>query len=146
MNPEERSELVRSAISSREKAYAPYSHYTVGAALLSESGGLYQGVNVENAAYPNGLCAERVALFSAVAAGERKFCGMAVVTRDGGFPCGACRQALAEFSPSLEILIADGSGKIRWEGSLSELLPHIFSADSLKDSRSRPVAPAQLGD
>lgn len=134
MNPEERSELIRSARLSRGNAYAPYSRYTVGAALLSESGVLYRGANVENAAYPNGLCAERVALFSAVAAGERNFRGMAVVTQDGGFPCGACRQALAEFGTALELLIADESGKIHWEGTLSELLPHVFNADSLRDS------------
>ncbi|MGA2111419.1 MAG: cytidine deaminase [Anaerolineales bacterium] len=134
MSPEERSELVRSACLSRGNAYAPYSQYAVGAALLSELGTLYRGANVENAAYPNGLCAERVALFSAVAAGERKFRGMAVVTRDGGFPCGACRQALAEFGLGLEILIADESEQIRWVGPLSELLPHVFSADSLRDS------------
>jgi cytidine deaminase len=135
VSPEERSELVRSARLSRENAYAPYSRYAVGAALLSESGTLYRGANVENAAYPTGLCAERVALFSAVASGERRFRGIAVVTQDGGFPCGACRQALAEFGPSLEILVADESEQVRWAGTLSELLPHVFNAESLRSSQ-----------
>jgi cytidine deaminase len=139
MSPEERNNLVQSARLAQGNAYAPYSRYPVGAALLSESGTVYRGANVENAAYPNGLCAERVALFSAVASGERSFRGLAVVTPDGGFPCGACRQALAEFGLNLEILVAEGSGAICWNGTLSDLLPHAFGAESLRRS-ARDIA------
>ena len=146
MSPEERNELVRAARLARDNAYAPYSRYAVGAALLAESGSLYRGANVENAAYPNGLCAERVALFSAVASGERKFRGLAVVTQDGGFPCGACRQALAEFGLGLEILVAVESGDVCWSGTLSDLLPHAFGVDSLRTSAQGPAAgPAKEG-
>jgi cytidine deaminase len=123
---EARKELVEQARAARANAYAPYSHYPVGAALRTAGGRVYPGANVENASYPVGLCAERVALFSAVAAGERKFQALAVVTADGASPCGACRQALAEFGLGLEVILADEKGTIRQVVTLKKLLPMAF--------------------
>jgi cytidine deaminase len=122
----ERKELVEKARAARSDAYAPYSHYAVGAALRAASGKVYTGANVENASYPVGLCAERVALFSAVAAGERKFLSIAVVTEDGAAPCGACRQALVEFGRGIEVILADGEGRIGRVIPLEKLLPFAF--------------------
>ena len=88
-------------------------------------------MNVENAAYPTGTCAERVAIFKAVSEGEREFVAMAVVTDNGGMPCGACRQVMAEFGLELKVLIADTEGKLRQEASLAELLPGAFGPADL---------------
>jgi cytidine deaminase len=123
---EARKELVGKARAARANAYAPYSHYPVGAAIRTSEGAVYTGANVENASYPVGLCAERVALFAAAAAGERKFQSIAVVTADGAAPCGACRQALAEFGLGLEVILADENGTIREVQSLNRLLPLAF--------------------
>ena len=86
----ERQSIIDLAIEARKKSYAPYSHYPVGAALRTKTGHLYTGVNIENAAYPDGICAERVAIFKAVSEGERDFDVIAVVTNNGGSPCGSC--------------------------------------------------------
>jgi cytidine deaminase len=129
---EERRQLVAAALAARGKAYAPYSHYAVGAAVLASGGKTYAGANVENASYPVGLCAERVALFSAVAAGERTFRAVAVVTEDGAAPCGACRQALSEFGIGWEVILADGEGRIREVITLERLLPEAFGGEDLK--------------
>jgi cytidine deaminase len=126
LTDEVRQKLIDLAIEARELAYAPYSNYRVGAALLTRSGKIYTGVNVENAAYPTGTCAERVAIFKAVSEGEREFVALAVVTGNGGMPCGACRQVMAEFGLDLTVLIADAEGKLRQEAVLSELLPGAF--------------------
>jgi len=123
-------QLVQRARDARANAYAPYSHYAVGAALRAASGKVYVGANVENASYPVGLCAERVAVFSAVAEGERKFLSLAVVTADGAAPCGACRQALAEFGLGLEVVLADETGSIRQMIMLEKLLPMAFGEKS----------------
>jgi cytidine deaminase len=132
VSEEGRKELVEKARTARANAYAPYSHYTVGAALRTAGGWIYTGANVENASYPVGLCAERVALFSAVAAGERKFQAIAVVTADGAAPCGACRQALVEFGRGIEIILADEKGSIRQVVMLDQLLPFAFDNKNLK--------------
>lgn len=121
-----RMELVEKARAARASAYAPYSRYLVGAAIRSTDGTVYTGANVENASYPVGLCAERVALFTAVAAGERRFQAVAVVTADGAPPCGACRQALVEFGRGIEVILADENGTIREVLSLNQLLPLAF--------------------
>ena len=123
---EGRKELVEKARAARANAYAPYSRYAVGAALRSANGLIYTGANVENASYPAGLCAERVALFSAVAASERRFLSIAVVTVDGAAPCGACRQALVEFGRGIEVILADDKGKIHQVVTLEKLLPMAF--------------------
>ena len=125
-------DLVARALRARARAYAPYSRYTVGAALLAESGAIYEGVNVENAAYPVGICAERTAVFKAVSEGERKFTALAVTTENGGPPCGACRQVLSEFGLATIVLIADREGKILRRTTVGELLPNSFGPSDLK--------------
>lgn len=126
INDEVRQKLVETAIQARHWAYAPYSNYAVGAAVLTESGKIYDGVNVENAAYPVGICAERVALFKAVSEGERNFQAMAVVTLNAGTPCGACRQVMAEFGVDMLVLVADENGSVLTEWSVADLLPGAF--------------------
>jgi len=124
-------DLVRAALEAREHAYAPYSHFRVGAALLTRSGRVFTGANVENASYGLSVCAERVAAFNAVAAGEREFEAIAVVTGNGVMPCGACRQVLAEFGPDMRIIVADAEGNSRTY-RLPDLLPGRFTPEDLK--------------
>ena len=103
----------------------------MGAAVLADDGQVYAGVNVENAVYPLTICAERVAVFKAVAAGARRITAVAVVTENGGAPCGSCRQVMREFGDdAMPIIIADGSGASRTH-TLGELLPNSFSANDL---------------
>jgi len=132
LKQEQKIDLVKIAREVRKWAYVPYSHYSVGAAVLTDSGRIYDGVNIENAAYPVTVCGERTAIFKAVSNGERKFQAIAVVTKDGGTPCGSCRQVMAEFSPEMLVILADEHGKITAEVKLSDLLPGAFGADSLK--------------
>jgi cytidine deaminase len=129
---EERERLIAAAIDARQWAYAPYSDYAVGAALLSASGRIYEGVNIENAAYPMTICAERVAVFKAVSEGERQFLALAVVTKNGGSPCGACRQVLAEFGQDTLVIIADEAGHVVDEKSVRDLLPGAFGPPDLE--------------
>jgi cytidine deaminase len=124
-------ELLALANAARARAYAPYSGYRVGAALLAKSGKIYLGVNVENAAYPTSMCAERVALFKAVSEGERDFEAIAIATENGGSPCGACRQALSEFGLDLRVFIGNGQGEILEETTLRALLPGAFGPEDL---------------
>ena len=128
MNPQE---LIAQAIEARKRAYVPYSHYKVGAALLGKSGKVYLGCNVENASYGHTVCAERTAVLKAVSEGEREFEAIAVVTRNGGSPCGACRKVLAEFAPDLIVYIADKNGEHR-KTTLSKLLPDSFTPKHLE--------------
>ena len=123
---EERQSLIDLANGVRKRAYVPYSNYPVGAALRTKSGRLYTGVNVENAAYPHTMCAERVAIFKAVSEGESEFEVIAVVTNNGGSPCGGCRQVKAEIGLDTIVLIADGDGKLQKEMTVAELLPEAF--------------------
>lgn len=128
----ERQSLIDLANEARKKSYAPYSHYPVGASLRTKSGRVYTGVNIENAAYPDGICAERVAIFKAVSEGELEFDVIAVVTNNGGSPCGSCRQVMAEFGLNTIVLIADGSGKILQETTVDKLLPEAFTPRHLE--------------
>jgi cytidine deaminase len=121
----EDKELIAMAAQARKAAYAPYSHYLVGAALLTASGKVFGGCNVENAAYGMAICAERTAAVKAVSEGEREFVAIAVVTVDGGTPCGACRQVLAEFGPRMKVLVADADGHYKTY-HLNELLLDAF--------------------
>lgn len=121
-----RQELIRTAIENFGHAYAPYSNYPVSAALLTSSGQIITGVNIENAAYPTSICAERVAVFKAVSEGETSFQAIAVVTPNGGTPCGSCRQVLSEFGLDTIVIIADRNGNIVLETSVGELLPGAF--------------------
>jgi cytidine deaminase len=123
---QERQSLIDLANEARRRAYAPYSNYPVGAALRTKTGRIYTGVNIENAAYPTGICAERVAVFKAVSEGEHDFEVLAVVTDNGGSPCGACRQVLSEFGLETLILIADGNGKLLKTTTVGALLPEAF--------------------
>ena len=127
MTDEKLMELARQA---RENAYAPYSHYRVGAALLAEDGTVYTGCNIENAAYGHAMCAERTALFKAVSEGVRSFTRIAIAgSGSAPFPCGACRQTLYEFAPELRVLVT-WDGNVR-EAKLSALLPEGFGPSSL---------------
>ena len=119
--------LVAAALAARERSYSPYSKFAVGAALLTSTGEVFIGCNVENCSYGLTICAERTAACTAVAAGQREFTALALALSGGGTPCGACRQFLAEFSPNLPIYIvdADAPGKII-ETSLGVLLPGHF--------------------
>lgn len=125
-------QLIQTALEARQWAYAPYSGYAVGAAVLTASGRVYDGANVENAAYPTSMCAERVAVYKAVSEGERKFVAIAVVTANGGSPCGACRQVLAEFGLDTVVLMADEQGNLVRETSVRELLPGSFGPADLQ--------------
>ena len=124
-------QLVVLAQEARKAAYAPYSHYSVGAALLTLSGQVFTGCNVENAVYPLCLCAEQTAVVKAVSEGQREFSAIAIATRNGGSPCGACRQVMREFASQLRVLLADDAGHVR-QFTLDQLLPESFGPESLK--------------
>ncbi len=124
--------LVAAARVARENAYAPYSKYRVGAAAMAKSGKVYTGCNIENAAYPSGLCAERVAIFKAVSEGEREIAAIAVVTSNLGSPCGACRQVLSEFAADdAMIVLAQARGNRRKKFSMKQILPDRFGPEHL---------------
>jgi cytidine deaminase len=120
--------LAERAWSARKQAYAPYSGFSVGAALLVESGEVYAGCNVENISFGLTICAERSAAMAAIQAGSRKFTGIAIVadTKTAVVPCGACRQFLAEFNPSIPIQTF-GRGGVSGYWLLSDLLPSPFA-------------------
>ncbi|MCS6949892.1 MAG: cytidine deaminase [bacterium] len=122
-----RTPLLAAAREARRRAYAPYSGYAVGAAVCDEDGRIFSGANVENASYGLTVCAERVALFRAVSEGARRIVAVAVVTRDGGTPCGACRQVLAEFASedALVWCASEENGQVE-EYRVGELLPLAF--------------------
>ncbi len=123
-------QLIALAAEARQTAYAPYSGFPVGAALLGKSGHVYTGCNVENASYSLTICAERVALFKAVSEGECEFEAIAIVTANGATPCGACRQVLTEFGPDMRVLIATPERLISVSNA-AELLPGAFGARDL---------------
>ena len=131
MTDDMRRVLIARAMAARQRAYAPYSNYYVGAALLGASGQIYDGVNVENAVYPAGICAERTALVKAVSEGERKFAAIAIATQNGGSPCGVCRQMLSEFGLDLDVIVVNGEGAVIYETTLRDLLPRVFGAADL---------------
>jgi len=131
LNAEMRQQLIEAACQARRWAYAPYSKYPVGAALLTTSGKIYDGVNVENAAYPTTMCAERVAVYKAVSEGERDFQAIVVVTENGGTPCGSCRQVLAEFGLDTLVIVARADGSLVSETPMRDLLPGAFTPADL---------------
>ncbi len=124
--------LIDAADAAREKAYAPYSKFRVGAAILTKEGRCYTGCNIENASYGLTCCAERVALFKAVSSGERSLEAIAVTagTKDYCPPCGACRQALAEFGANIKVYMANEAGEYQMQ-TVAELLPLSFTAEAL---------------
>jgi cytidine deaminase len=119
--------VIQAAIAARERAYAPYSKFLVGAALLTPEGEIFTGCNVENASYGLTICAERAAVFTAIAAGRRNFAFLAIATTGAAAPCGACRQVLTEFAPELPIVLIDVDrvGAIV-EVQMQDLLPGAF--------------------
>ncbi len=121
------TQLIKLAQEAAKKAYAPYSGFNVGAALLCKSGNVYTGCNVENSSYGASNCAERTAVFKAVSEGERDFVKIAIVSEKGGltFPCGICRQVLSEFMPNGRIVLYSDEHGIK-EFALNELLPYAF--------------------
>ncbi len=126
--------LIERAKAVRERAYAPYSKYKVGAAIISKRGNVYVGCNVENASFGAGICAERVAIGSAVAAGEREFDTIAIVTESSppAAPCGICRQVLSEFNPKIRILLANTHGEVK-EVYLHDIFKEQFRSEDLGD-------------
>lgn len=132
ISDQDREALVAAAGEARERAYAPYSGFQVGAALLSDDGSRFTGANVENASYGLSMCAERTAVFHAVAEGVRRLRALAVVAsnEEPTWPCGACRQVLYEFGPDL-VVISEGKGGRREERSLADLLPEAFGPSDL---------------
>ena len=130
--PTYESELIARAVEARQWAYAPYSNYKVGAALLTASGKIYDGVNVENAAYSSCVCAERTAVVKAVSEGEREIVAVVVATANGGAPCGTCRQVLAEFGLEAEVVIVKSDGQVIQRTTVRELLPDSFGPEKLK--------------
>ena len=142
MKREEIQRLIRIAEEQMSHAYAPYSHFQVGAALLTAGGKVYAGCNIENAAFSPGTCAERTALYKAVSEGAQSFSAIAVVGRHEGMqalteafttPCGVCRQALTEFcAPDMPVFLADAGGNVG-EFTLKELLPYSFGPKDLDE-------------
>ncbi|HSA99277.1 MAG TPA: cytidine deaminase [Anaerolineales bacterium] len=132
LTKQEKQALIDLANTARQRAYAPYSHYPVGSALRTKNGRIFTGVNVENASYPQTMCAERVAIFKAVSEGEKDFEVITVVTNNGGSPCGGCRQVMAEFGLDTIVLLADGNGKLVKQTTVRELLPEAFTPEHLK--------------
>ncbi len=119
-------ELIKAARLAQGRARATHSDYPVGAAVLAESGKIYPGCNIESSAFPTTICAERVAIFGAIAAGERGFKALAVVSEDGGMPCGACRQVIHEQCGEIPIVVAGPDGQSHQEFTTSQLLPYPF--------------------
>ena len=132
--PDSNEELIALAMAARDKAYAPYSGYAVGAAARAKSGRIYTGCNVENVSFGLTVCAERIAILKGISEGEREFESLAVVTSNGGPPCGACRQVIYEFtSPEASIVIADTTGH-RKVFAIGELLANGFGPADLPRS------------
>jgi cytidine deaminase len=127
---EQKQALLEAACQAREMAYAPYSKYKVGSAILTADGRLFSGVNVENASYGLSICAERTAVFSAVTAGATLIVAVAVCTENAVAPCGACRQVLGEFGGDIPVLLTDPAGNVR-QTYLHTLLPDHFKPGDL---------------
>lgn len=126
-------DLISRAIAARQRADVPYSGFPVGAALLTKSGQIYTGCNIENASYGMTVCAERVAILKAVSEGETEFVLLAVATEIGASPCGACRQVMVEFAPDMPVLIADLAGNSTTL-SVAQLLPLAFLPQHLQEA------------
>lgn len=131
LTDDKRNKLIQVALNARNWAYAPYSNYKVGAAVLTNSGRVYDGVNVENAAYPATMCAERAAIFKAVSDGERNFDAVVVATENAGAPCGTCRQVMAEFGLDTTVILVNDQGEIVQETDVRNLLPGAFTEEDL---------------
>ena len=124
-------QLVQVALEGSVNAYIPYSNYRVGAALLTVSGQVFTGCNVENAGYSPTICAERTAFVKAISDGHQQFAAIAVVSLGAGSPCGVCRQFMFEFAPDMKVILADLDGQVSLTTTLAELLPHGFGPANL---------------
>lgn len=133
---ERKQQLVQAALEARGRAYAPYSGYRVGAALLTGDGSIITGCNVENASYGATICAERVALTRAIAEGQQDFTAIAVATADGGSPCGICRQVMVELGPRMTVYISDDQTNVRTT-TVAGLLPDSFDGSDLITAASQ---------
>jgi cytidine deaminase len=132
------NDLLALAQEVRGRAYAPYSKYQVGAAIRGASGKVYTGVNVENASYGLTVCAERNAVFKAISEGEKEFTGLAVVTENGGSPCGACRQVIYEFfDPNSPVALGDADLQHVHETTIGALLPDGFTPKKLREGQRK---------
>lgn len=125
-------ELFKAAEAVMEHAYVPYSHFRVGAAVRTKSGKIYSGCNIENASYGAANCAERTAIFKAISEGEREFCEIAIVSSSEGatYPCGICRQVLAEHMPQGIISVKNQNNEV-YHYTVEELFPHMFTKEDL---------------
>lgn len=130
---DQRENLAAAAMAARELAYAPYSGYMVGAAVMASDGQVFTGANVENAAYPASICAERVAITKAVSEGVREFVAIAIATQNAGAPCGICRQVMFEFAPGMTVYLLD-EDDIQADYLVVDLLPHGFGPRDLPDT------------
>jgi cytidine deaminase len=127
----EQETLIQAAMKARARAYAPYSQYQVGAALLASKGQVFTGCNVENASYGATICAERTAVVKAVSEGVLDFSAIVVCTENGGAPCGICRQVLYEFNPAMQVFIINAAGALLRQYRLHDLLPDGFGPTNL---------------
>ena len=125
------TDLIKTAISMRSKAYAPYSNYKVGAAIQTNNNIIFGGCNIENSSYSLTCCAERVAIFKAISEGYKKFKALSVSTNNGGMPCGACRQVIWDLCGNIPIYICDNKNLIKTLKTI-ELIPHPFDKNKLK--------------
>jgi cytidine deaminase len=123
--------LINAARLAKKNSYSPYSNYKVGSAVLTDDDTIISGCNVESSSYGLTCCAERTALFSAISSGHNKFKALAVITKDGGTPCGACRQVIWDLCGDIPIYIADENGNVD-ETTSKALLPKAFDGNSLK--------------
>ena len=124
-------DLIKTAISMRSKAYAPYSNYKVGAAIQTNNNIIFGGCNIENSSYSLTCCAERVAIFKAISEGYKKFKALSVSTDNGGMPCGACRQVIWDLCGNIPIYICDNKNLIKTLKTI-DLIPHPFDKNKLK--------------
>lgn len=129
---EKEIELLENAHQARKNAYAPYSQYFVGSSLSTKEGKTFSGHNIENASYGLSMCAERTAIFNAITHGHQDIDTMVVVTKDGGMPCGACRQVMSEFNPNMQIIVANEDNTQISKVTLSDILPSSFGPDNLE--------------
>lgn len=133
LTEEQQQALKEQACASRDRAYAPYSNFRVGASVLGASGTIYSGANIENAAYSPTICAERLAIFKAIDAGESEIIAVAVCTENGASPCGPCRQVMREFAAGATpvfMMDLEGNGRVK---TLAELLPDSFGPENLQE-------------